>query len=315
MIKQNIVEDIANLYSSIYEQAESQEDQELLEDIVNVVCLSMIYEGYSAKAVYNFFENANIDEIFYRYENFDESVISESTLPEEYIEEQIQVLNEFVGALSRVVKSAFQAARHAPKGQRVAAAFKGGGTAATRVGTQGTRQSSVIRKSIDAAKSKLGAAKTAAKTAATGAASKLKSAAVPALVGGTVGYVAGKSGDSKDSGASGASKPDSSEPKVDSSKWGKDDPIVLGRKGGVQGRLNKKTGEWEKKEWDDPEQQRYQKEKEKIAAKNESYSSYDIVLDYLFENGHVDTLEEAHYVMLEMEPEVIQDIVAEYTSY
>jgi hypothetical protein len=36
---------------------------------------------------------------------------------------------------------------------------------------------------------------------------------------------------------------------------------------------------------------------------------YDVVLDYLFENGHVDTLEEAHYVMLEMDSETIQSIV------
>lgn len=36
---------------------------------------------------------------------------------------------------------------------------------------------------------------------------------------------------------------------------------------------------------------------------------YDVVLDYLFENGHVDTLEEAHYVMLEMDTETIQSIV------
>jgi hypothetical protein len=40
-----------------------------------------------------------------------------------------------------------------------------------------------------------------------------------------------------------------------------------------------------------------------------SSTPYDVVLDYLFENGHVDTLEEAHYVMLEMDAETIQSIV------
>ena len=39
------------------------------------------------------------------------------------------------------------------------------------------------------------------------------------------------------------------------------------------------------------------------------YDAYDLVLEYLFSQGHVGTLDEAHYVMLEMEPEVIQDIV------
>jgi hypothetical protein len=37
--------------------------------------------------------------------------------------------------------------------------------------------------------------------------------------------------------------------------------------------------------------------------------SYDIILDYLFSQGHVDTLEEALYVMMELSSETIQDIV------
>lgn len=37
--------------------------------------------------------------------------------------------------------------------------------------------------------------------------------------------------------------------------------------------------------------------------------SYDIVLDYLFSQGHVDTLEEALYVMMEMDSKCIQSIV------
>ena len=41
------------------------------------------------------------------------------------------------------------------------------------------------------------------------------------------------------------------------------------------------------------------------------YDAYDLVLEYLLSNGHVETVEEAHYVMLEMEAEVIQDIVEE----
>ena len=45
---------------------------------------------------------------------------------------------------------------------------------------------------------------------------------------------------------------------------------------------------------------------------SESYTPYDIVLNYLFDNGHVDTLDEAHYVMLEMDAETIQSIVEDY---
>ena len=41
------------------------------------------------------------------------------------------------------------------------------------------------------------------------------------------------------------------------------------------------------------------------------YDAYDLVLEYLLDNGHVDTVDEAHYVMMELDAEVIQDIVEE----
>ena len=44
------------------------------------------------------------------------------------------------------------------------------------------------------------------------------------------------------------------------------------------------------------------------AAKNEAYDAYDLVLEYLFDNGHVDTVEEAHYIMMEMDPETVGNI-------
>jgi hypothetical protein len=39
--------------------------------------------------------------------------------------------------------------------------------------------------------------------------------------------------------------------------------------------------------------------------------AYDVVLDYLFSEGHADTLSEAHYVMLQMDAEHIQNILQE----
>lgn len=43
--------------------------------------------------------------------------------------------------------------------------------------------------------------------------------------------------------------------------------------------------------------------------------AYDLVLDYLLSEGHVDTVEEAHYVMLQMTSEHVQDIVeGKYSS-
>jgi len=37
--------------------------------------------------------------------------------------------------------------------------------------------------------------------------------------------------------------------------------------------------------------------------------TYDVVLDYLLSEGHADTVEEAHYVMMQLDSEFIQDIV------
>ena len=40
-----------------------------------------------------------------------------------------------------------------------------------------------------------------------------------------------------------------------------------------------------------------------------SYEPYDLVLDYVLSEGHADNIEEAHYVMMQMDAETIQDIV------
>lgn len=47
----------------------------------------------------------------------------------------------------------------------------------------------------------------------------------------------------------------------------------------------------------------------------EELDAYDVVLEYLLNNGHVDNVDEAHYVMLEMNSEAIQDIVEARKSY
>jgi hypothetical protein len=39
------------------------------------------------------------------------------------------------------------------------------------------------------------------------------------------------------------------------------------------------------------------------------YDAYDLVLEYLFDTGHVDTIEEANYVMMQMDSNYIQNIV------
>ena len=55
--------------------------------------------------------------------------------------------------------------------------------------------------------------------------------------------------------------------------------------------------------------------KAKTETQKESYDAYDLVLEYLFATAQVETIAEAHYVMLEMDAEFIQDIVEKYSTF
>ena len=57
------------------------------------------------------------------------------------------------------------------------------------------------------------------------------------------------------------------------------------------------------------QQDRDKKKVESASTTKESYDAYDILLDYLVGNGHVDTLDEAHYIMLEMDTETVGSII------
>jgi len=53
---------------------------------------------------------------------------------------------------------------------------------------------------------------------------------------------------------------------------------------------------------------RYNKMKKAEIARN-PMEAYDIVLDYLISGGHAETIEEAHYIMMEMNSKTIQNII------
>jgi len=65
----------------------------------------------------------------------------------------------------------------------------------------------------------------------------------------------------------------------------------------------------------DAQAKKAEEEKKRAAEKaaagttKESYDAYDVVLEYLVSGGHVESVSEAHYVMLEMDSETIQNIV------
>ena len=48
----------------------------------------------------------------------------------------------------------------------------------------------------------------------------------------------------------------------------------------------------------------------KRGKKFENYEPYHIVLGYLLHEGHADSINEAHYVMTQMDDETVQEIVA-----
>ena len=50
---------------------------------------------------------------------------------------------------------------------------------------------------------------------------------------------------------------------------------------------------------------------QKAAGLRDEYEPYDILLDYVLSEGHAETVEEAHYVMTQMDAETIQTIVEE----
>ena len=54
--------------------------------------------------------------------------------------------------------------------------------------------------------------------------------------------------------------------------------------------------------------------KAKMKKLNMSYEPYDLVLDYVISEGHASTLEEAHYVMMQMNQDTIQTIISEYEN-
>ena len=62
------------------------------------------------------------------------------------------------------------------------------------------------------------------------------------------------------------------------------------------------------------EQERLKKKAEQTTTK-ESYDAYDVIIEYLIDTEQVDTLEEAHYVMLEMNEETIGNIIEQYENY
>ena len=406
-ISQDFINSVGYLYEEINIQQndflneESQyydeEASELVEDIIATISTSMVYEGYSANAIIAFLADSPEESIIEKYLSFDESILTESNVSEEYIEEQLQQLDEIIGAALRIAGAGLKAAKYAKniKGAapiaRLSAGLKGAGTAAERVAKQGIKASSVVRSTLSKGVQKVKDVAKGAKAALTSPTAK--KIAKGALIGGTgvlAGYAGAKlgSGDGKvgpklvgpkivgpkivgpkivgpkpsspsgggGSGGGRSSTPSSTSPKPNPTKpkvadkapegetgmqkWARLHPNLASKvKPGQSGydeisAKRTKPGPNEKQDQTptqgspdakvDPKavndaikaQQERDKNRAKPQAVNASYEydAYDLVLEYLLSQGHVETVEEANYVMLVMDAETIGTIVEEYEN-
>jgi len=325
-----IIEDVQNLYSHISETSQTEIDEinEVAGDIYATVAYSMLHEGYSASGILGFLSTAPDEEILERYYNFDENLIAESTISEEYINEQVEQLDEFVGAALRILGAAAKGAKFAKgvKGfaplARGGAALKAAGTATTRVAKQGPGASSVVRSGLSkikgAASKALPGLKNAAKTLIPGAAgfamgratapkgekpkeTKAPEVSTPAPSGPAA---PAKPKTNKD-GSEVTTKGKNSAGLTPMQQWAKNFPGMASKvKPGQSG-----YGEIQALNKPKPEPKPTEKSVEKdTKVKKEAY---DVVLDYLLSEGHADTVEEAHYIMLRLDAEHVQEIVSE----
>jgi hypothetical protein len=99
----------------------------LVEDILSTISTSMIYEGYSASAIIGFLADSSTQDILEKYLTFDENILLENTISEEYIQEQLEIFDYCIdeGLAGKLLGGAIKlAGRVASKPARSAVAKK-----------------------------------------------------------------------------------------------------------------------------------------------------------------------------------------------
>ena len=128
-----LYENIANKDSQQLDENSDHYDEEfteLVEDILATISSSMVCEGYSANAIITFLATSPEQDIIEKYLNFDENILTESVVSEDYIVEQLEIfdfaINEGLGSLiGKVAKGALSlAGRVASKPARMKVAQK-----------------------------------------------------------------------------------------------------------------------------------------------------------------------------------------------
>jgi hypothetical protein len=102
-ISQDFINSVGYLYEEINiqqndflnEESEyyDEEASELVEDIIATISTSMVYEGYSAEGIIGFLADSSEESIIEKYLSFDENILTESNVSEEYIVEQLEIFD------------------------------------------------------------------------------------------------------------------------------------------------------------------------------------------------------------------------------
>jgi len=423
-ISQDFIASVGYLYEEINIQQrdflneESEhydaEAAELVEDIISTVSSMMVCEGYSAEGIIGFLADSSEDTIIEKYLSFDETILTESTVSEEFILQELARLEEGLGAvvsgLKLLGKGAMKAAAPVVRTTTVAAKRMAGPGVRKAIG-------GAISKVKDIAKGAKAALPGIAKGALlagtgvltgyagaklAGAGEKAPEAAKPspsdkynasAALGGQAAFKAGggaakmkknpnmtaadvqKQGminirNKKPSNTSAKPAPSPAPAKPAPAKPAKPAKPATGKLGNTSYEVRTPTSaelkgaqEYRKanpnakpedvlkaaqlrgkqqasvdtdiakfnkpEELNKPapagsalakEQERRKKETEDALQKGansmkESYEPYEVLLEYLMSGGHADTIEEAHYIMLEMDASAVRTVMEEYENY
>jgi hypothetical protein len=377
----NGVNGLMEAYAAVYAPQQSLE-----EEIFEAVAYTLISQGYDAIDVLEYFANVDEEVIIEDIISIAEgTLLVESIVPDEHLQEQYEILNEALPAIAAGLGLAGRALLGA-------GARRTAGVALKRMAGPGVRKfvggavkniGGAVGKVKDLAKGALnklpggsggkvaGALKTAGKWALGGAAFEAGARGVKALMGdknpagspkvgpkivgpkivgpkivgpkivGPAGSSPGPTASTPRSSNPPVSKPASKPaPTTDNKltnmqKWAKANPklaakVKLGQSGYDDiSATRTKPGPNEKQDQTptqgpsdakiDPkavgDALKAQQERDKKKAQPQTvsssyeYDAYDLVLEYLLSQGHAGTLEEANYVMLEMDAEMIGDIV------
>ena len=106
-ISQEFINNISYLYEEINTQQNNvlNEDSEyydeniseIVEDVLSTISICMVHEGYSAEGIISFLADSSDEIILEKYLSFDQNILTESEVSEDYIIEQLELFDCVIG--------------------------------------------------------------------------------------------------------------------------------------------------------------------------------------------------------------------------